>query len=257
MSENEKRQEPSYKRKIRSIGIVVEVVLLAATIWYGSNAFRYMVPSFSIALILGVIAILVSLIAMIRSKSSSSMKTAYLLSVVLLALSIFVNSLAIPFSSTAKKNYPKHLAYLTRERYVPQFFPSRIPESAENYRLDFCSEDFRSSSYVALEFSCEPLFFDSFTKLAKKRSVLSKLSLEEARAVDLDSKHKAEISAFTGVEIDENHLLQLDICFPDDIDEHSHATVYIMRCSYKVTHMTTEVILLDEEQNWVCFSSII
>jgi hypothetical protein len=59
------------------------------------------------------------------------------------------------------------------------------------------------------------------------------------------------------VEIDENHLLQLDICFPDDIDEHSHATVYIMRCSYKVTHMTTEVILLDEEQNWVCFSSII
>ncbi|MBR2751652.1 MAG: hypothetical protein IKD90_11040 [Clostridiales bacterium] len=258
MSENEgKTRVPKEIRKIRVVGSVVSAVLLFSTVWFSLKTWKYMVPSFTIAMVLSALGFIISLIALIRVRTGSNMKTMYLVSLILLSLTLFVSSFSIPFSSTAKKNYTKQLAYLTRERYVPQFFPNAIPESTTDYRLDFCSEDFRSSSYVMLEFSCDEKDMSPFAKLAKSKSVLSAMSVEEATAADLDAKIKAEIAGFVGTEIEESYPIQLKISFPENIDEHPNAKVFILRCSNNIDDLTTEAIILDEENNWVCFSTII
>ena len=258
MGEKENRPNASDDmRKMRIVGSIVGAVLLFATVWYALKAWKYMVPSFTIALILGALGFLISLIALVRVRTNSTMKTMYLISLIFLSLTVFVSSFSIPFSSTAKKNYSKQLAYLTRERYVPQFFPSSIPENASDYRLDFCSEDFRSSSYVMLEFSCDEKELSPYAKMAKSKSILSPMTVEEARAADLDAKIKAEIAGFIGVEINEDSKIQMKISFPENIDEHPNAKVYILRCSNNVDDLTTEAIILDEENNWICFSTII
>ena len=51
--------------------------------------------------------------------------------------------------------------------------------------------------------------------------------------------------------------VQMQICFPDDLDEHTNAKVYILRCSNDITDLTTEAIILDENDHWICFSTII
>jgi len=258
MGEEEGRLNSSTDmKKIRLVGVFVGAVLVAASAWYIFNVIRYMVPTFTIAMILGLVGLVLVLVALVRTRTSSTLKTLLLLSVAFLSLSFFVNIFSIPFSSTAKDNYPKQMAYLIRERYVSRFFPDSIPENATGYRLDFCSEDFRSSSYVMLEFSCDEKEMAPFAEQAKKRSVLSAMSIEEARAADLDLKYKAEISGFIGTDIDVEEKLQLQISFPDDIDEHLKAKVYIMRCSDDLSDLKTEAIILDEENNWVCFSTII
>ena len=258
MGENENRPViPNDIRKMHIVGAIVGAVLLFATVWYALKAWKYMVPSFTIAFILGALGFLICLFAMVRVRTGSTLKTMYLISLIFLSLTVFVSSFSIPFSSTAKKNYGKQLAYLTRERYVPQFFPGSVPESATDYRLDFCSEDFRSSSYVMLEFSCDEKELSPFAKQAKSKSVLSPMTVEEARAADLDAKFKAEIAGFIGVEFNEASPIQLKISFPEDIDEHPKAKVYILRCSNNIDDLTTEAILLDEESNWICFSTII
>lgn len=258
MGENESRpKSPQNSKRIRIVGCVLEAAILAALIFYALKTWSYMVPGYTICMIICALAFLVCAFALIRTKSDSYLKTMLLISGILLCLAFFVNSFSIPFSSTDKKNYSKQYDYLTRERYMPQFFPNSIPESATQYRLDFCSEDFRSSSYVMLEFSCEETDMSPFAKQAKSKAVLSPMSIEEAKAADLVEKFKAEIAGFIGVEIDMTSPVQLQICFPDDLDEHPNAKVYILRCSNNIADLTTEAIILDENDNWICFSTII
>ena len=74
-------------------------------------------------------------------------------------------------------------------------------------------------------------------------------------AEDIDEKTEEQIADGLGVERDEL-VLQLKFAFPDEIDKHSHARVYIVSCENDRTRPQTEAVMIDTDTGWVCFSKL-
>ena len=158
-------------------------------------------------------------------------------------------------SSGSTRAYQKNMKYLSEKHFTTMLFPEELPESAEKYSMEFHPDTFGQKSSLCVSYNCSRDVLDSYENEAQKTSVISPLTLDEAKAEDIDEKIESQIAEGFGVNTEEM-VFQLKFAFPKDIDKHRNARIYIVSCEYDKTRPQTEAVMIDTDTGWVCFSKL-
>lgn len=251
-------EEKSFSRlSIRSKLLRIASVLITCAGAVVSFAFfgRYEVPVFLICGIICALLTAMSVSLLFRKKERHDlMISAFTIFAVVL---IVVLSIRFPWeiSSGRSHSYTKNMKYLSEKHFSTLFFPKSLPENTSDYKMEFHPDTFGEESYLCVSYNCGGDALNTYETEAQKFSVVSPLTLEEAMAEDIDEKTEEQIADGLGVERDEL-VLQLKFAFPDEIDKHSHARVYIVSCENDRTRPQTEAVMIDTDTGWVCFSKL-
>lgn len=235
------------------LGIVVSILLAAVIVFFAVQTYRYAVPNYYLPLIMSSVTLVAVLLVIILVKKPLVTQIGVSVASIVLAASLIISMSTLPFTSRNRAYYNKQMKYLLKERYSTQFFPTVIPKEATAYKLEFSPEILQDHSYLCLEYCCQGKSIAEYIVSTRKKAILSPMDLEEARAAELDEKHKAELFEMWDEVPDDQEHYGLQIHYPSDIEMHPHATVFVMSVGTDSKHPHTEVILIDIEKGWICF----
>ena len=171
-------------------------------------------------------------------------------------LIFFLVALLVPWqiNSCNSRYYDREMRYLTEKHFTTQFFPEEIPGGISDYHFRFEPGILGLKSYATVGYTCPTQVLSDYRKDIRKNAIIGPMSLNSAREKKLGPTYRAQIAEICGVEMSELGNVGLTIAFPDNIDDHKDALVYVMSCDYKDGVVKTEVILVDITKDWVCFS---
>lgn len=236
-----------------AMAIFISVLLIAAIVFFAIRTYRYVVLNYILPLVICSFCLVALNLILILTKKPVLSKVANPVVATLLGISILISVTSVPFTSSSKKHYTKQMDYLLKERYTTQFFPEKIPDDAADYYFEFSPALFSDNSYLILEFRCHGRTLADFLHMAQKTTILSPMTLEEAREPELDEKRKAELFEAFGATEDESEHYSLQIHFPESIEKHPNSIVFVMSAGTDIHKPRTEVILIDIQKGWICF----
>ena len=242
----------------RVLGLSSLVLLFLGAVWL---FFRYVRYPVGLHLFSGMVCLLVFLVMTLFFFWTSAPIRPFLmlgLSVETVAISVLV-ALFLPwsFASSKPELYAKHMAYLRTKHVSSTCLPSSLPKDVFEYELAYQAEQKNKPGFLIVEYRCAGRSISEYRKTARIMSVLNAMSLDELSAPELEVKNREKIAELFGVKAEElgDYTIQLEL--PEDIDKHPDARVYITSCSLNMEKPTTEAILIDVANGWVCFIRMI
>ena len=212
---------------------------------------RYEVMVFGIT---GTVCLLLSsLAAALLFRESERHDTIFSMIMVIAVASIIVISVRSPWaiSSKSSRSYEKNMKYLSKNHYSTILFPEELPKSVSSYDLKF-----RPDEYVHVSFSCDPEDLRKYEDEAQSISIIGPVALPDAMSETMNDTITAQIAEAFDVDNEEAGIFRLQFAFPENVETHSQARIYIVFCEYDHEHPQTEAILIDDESGWVCFSKL-
>ena len=242
----------------RVLGLSSLLLLFLGAVWL---FFRYLRYPVGLHLFCGMICFLMFLVMTLFFFWTSAPVRPFLmlgLSVETVAISVLV-ALFLPwsFASSKPELYSRHMAYLRTRHISSTCLPTSLPKDVFEYELAYQAEQKDRPGFLIVEYRCVGKSISEYRKTARIMSVLNAMSLDELSAPELKAQDREKLAELFGVKAEElgDYTIQLEL--PEDIDKHPDARVYITSCSQDMENPTTEAILIDVANGWVCFIKMV
>lgn len=237
-------------------GCVTMAVIACAIALFAVLYCRYLVPIYIVCMIVSVIELIaVELLMFWKPRQFNISMTAISLGLVALLVTV---SILVPWNidSSDSDSYEENMNYLNDRNYSVLFFPDQVPEEVEGYDFEFRSGRFSDKGYVYVEYCCPQSAMAGYQMKVEKMSIINPLTIDESQSTTFSMEQQAKMAEAFGLEDGQITSFDFKVVLPDDIGEHPNTQVFIMSCELDKEHPSTEAILIDVDNGWVCFSRL-
>ncbi|MBR5426326.1 MAG: hypothetical protein K6E26_04570 [Clostridiales bacterium] len=217
---------------------------------------RYHVMTYAYCLALCILGVLISSVSLFR-KPARSVTRILAATIGLIVVSVLLATL-MPWGISSRNtgSYKKNMRYLSEKHYSTLRFPSVLPDDVSDYEIRFSPNTFGRKANLCVEFRCGSETLDSYVAMITDDALISPISIEDAQEEEPDEETMTRIADSLGEDISKVGNLRLKFAFPDDINEHKDALVYIVSCEIDNDSPKTEAVIIDQSDGWVCFSKL-